>query len=418
MAYILSKVGQSFNVPIHIYEADTEEDMNTIDLQSIPMGSKCHIINNGKWYMLNSNGKWKAMPKQVQPDWNQNDDTAADYVKNRPFYSETKTVTVENATDVVLDGFPVFAIGDTITVNVDGVEHSLVAYNDEGIVTIGDTLSSLDNGEGQLGWQIWVNGEVVVFSAKEAHTVSYLGIDYHHKIDPKYLPDIDNPLNITGATVSQIAKITAVDGTGNPTAWAPVDMPDALPNPNALTFTGAVTGSYDGSAPVSVEIPSGGGSGSSENWRLVNTVTTTEDVADIRITQDSDGNPLSLKKVKIFAKVRGNSAGLSTWCRITVNNLTNNFYSDIQNTFAAKEGQDYYNYARADFAIYAGRLMLELLLRSANNAASKNTLWWINNSGCFENYPDVVDAITSIRMWSSSAGIGAGTELMIYGVDA
>ena len=29
-----------------------------------------------------------------------------------------------------------------------------------------------------------------------------------------------------------------------------------LPNPNALTFTGAVTGSYDGSAPLSVNIPS------------------------------------------------------------------------------------------------------------------------------------------------------------------
>ena len=227
-----------------------------------------------------------------------------------------------------------------------------------------------------------------------------------------------NPLNITGATVGQIAKITAVDDTGKPTAWETVDMPDKLPNPNALTFTGAVTGSYDGSAPLEVEIPSGGGSGGAENWRLVNTVTAAEDVSNIMITQDSDGNPLSLKRVKIFAKVRGNSASLSTWCRITVNNLTNNFYCDLQNTFAAKEGQDNYNYARADFAIYAGRLMLELLLRSANNAASKNTLWWVSNSGCFENYPDVVDAITSIRMWSASAGIGAGTELMIYGVDA
>ena len=34
------------------------------------------------------------------------------------------------------------------------------------------------------------------------------------------------------------------------------DIPIKLPNPNALTFTGAVEGSYDGSAPVSVEIPS------------------------------------------------------------------------------------------------------------------------------------------------------------------
>ena len=34
------------------------------------------------------------------------------------------------------------------------------------------------------------------------------------------------------------------------------DIPSALPNPNVLTFTGAVTGSYDGSAPMSVKIPS------------------------------------------------------------------------------------------------------------------------------------------------------------------
>ena len=33
-------------------------------------------------------------------------------------------------------------------------------------------------------------------------------------------------------------------------------IPNKLPNPKALTFTGAVTGSYDGSNPVSVEIPS------------------------------------------------------------------------------------------------------------------------------------------------------------------
>ena len=61
MANILRKVGQSFNVPVHTYEADTEEDMNSIDIQGIPMGSKCHIIYDGKWYMLNSEGKWEAM---------------------------------------------------------------------------------------------------------------------------------------------------------------------------------------------------------------------------------------------------------------------------------------------------------------------------------------------------------------------
>ena len=34
------------------------------------------------------------------------------------------------------------------------------------------------------------------------------------------------------------------------------DIPSALPNPNALTFTGAVTGTYDGSAAKTVNIPS------------------------------------------------------------------------------------------------------------------------------------------------------------------
>ena len=39
---------------------------------------------------------------------------------------------------------------------------------------------------------------------------------------------------------------------------AAVDIPTTLPNPNALTFTGAVNATYDGQTAVSVEIPSGG----------------------------------------------------------------------------------------------------------------------------------------------------------------
>ena len=37
------------------------------------------------------------------------------------------------------------------------------------------------------------------------------------------------------------------------------DIPTKLPNPNPLTFTGAVTGIYDGSEALTVEISSGGG---------------------------------------------------------------------------------------------------------------------------------------------------------------
>ena len=53
----------------------------------------------------------------------------------------------------------------------------------------------------------------------------------------------------------------AVEGgyTGTETEFAAklaAEMPDKLPNPNAITFTGAVTGSYDGSAAMTVNIPS------------------------------------------------------------------------------------------------------------------------------------------------------------------
>ena len=40
------------------------------------------------------------------------------------------------------------------------------------------------------------------------------------------------------------------------------DIPTKLPNPNSLTFTGAVTGNYDGSESLTVEIPSCGSGGS------------------------------------------------------------------------------------------------------------------------------------------------------------
>lgn len=43
-----------------------------------------------------------------------------------------------------------------------------------------------------------------------------------------------------------------------------------VPNPNKLTFSGAVTGEYDGSAPVNIEIPQPGGGVISENKLTVN----------------------------------------------------------------------------------------------------------------------------------------------------
>lgn len=69
---------------------------------------------------------------------------------------------------------------------------------------------------------------------------------------PSTLPN-PNALTFTGA-VNETYDGSAAKSVAIPT------VPEALKNPYKLTFTGAVTAEYDGSSEVSVEIPSGGGS--------------------------------------------------------------------------------------------------------------------------------------------------------------
>lgn len=73
-------------------------------------------------------------------------------------------------------------------------------------------------------------------------------------------------MDITGATVGQIAKIAAVDASGVPTAWSPVDM------------------------------PTGGGG---ETWELIRSLELSADVAKVVINEDNAGNAFALKKAYI-----------------------------------------------------------------------------------------------------------------------
>lgn len=70
----------------------------------------------------------------------------------------------------------------------------------------------------------------------------------------------DLSLGVTGATVGQIAKITAVDAQGKPTAWSPVDMPSG---------------------------------GDAIKWYLAASRITDEKTNEIIITEDDEGTPLS-----------------------------------------------------------------------------------------------------------------------------
>ena len=75
-----------------------------------------------------------------------------------------------------------------------------------------------------------------------------------------------------------------------------ITIPEKLPNPQKLTFGGAVTAEYDGSAPLSVEIPSGGGV---DSWELVNSVTTSEEVTTVEISTNSNGETFSHENILV-----------------------------------------------------------------------------------------------------------------------
>lgn len=78
-------------------------------------------------------------------------------------------------------------------------------------------------------------------------------------------------------------------------------IPTALPNPNALTFTGAATGSYNGSSPVEINIPEGGGTGV--------TVDTTLSVAGQAADAKATGDAISSLSEEIANKT---GTGFST----------------------------------------------------------------------------------------------------------
>lgn len=107
----------------------------------------------------------------------------------------------------------------------------------------------------------------------------------------------DLSLGLTGATVGQIAKITAVDETGKPTAWEPVDIPSGRTD-ISLGLTAATVGQTvkvkavdtDGKPTAWEAVDMAGGS---VEWYEVIDTEITEAVHNLMISTDKNGRPIS-----------------------------------------------------------------------------------------------------------------------------
>lgn len=143
----------------------------------------------------------------VQSDWNQNDSTAADYVKNRPFYTAyVETVLVEESTvsfyaynsgvytaNVNKQKFSA-TVGETYKVSWDGTTYECACVDYSGSKVIGNLSimgAGSDTGE-PFVMSVNTGNLIAIFTVdtSESHTISISGdAESAVKIDRKYLPE-------------------------------------------------------------------------------------------------------------------------------------------------------------------------------------------------------------------------------------
>lgn len=146
---------------------------------------------------------------KVQPDWNQNDESAADYIKNRPFYEEITEVVIlpetrfmiteaQDTSVLALQFSHPLEIGKEYIVTLDGVTKTYTAATEaryEGRI-IFITNTSIDEMNDGNGWAIGFEEEssALIFSSSDVslygmHTISISDkVTETHKINSKYIP--------------------------------------------------------------------------------------------------------------------------------------------------------------------------------------------------------------------------------------
>ena len=161
----------------------------------------------------------EAIEGGVQSDWNQNDDTQPDYVKNRPFYAgdPVETVLLQETTATFADKGDNYQaaisvdfsleIGTTYKVSWDGTVYSCVCYEFSGVPAIGNqyiSTSTSDTGEPFIAAVNPNNGTLMILTqdTSASHTISISEIvALITKIGVKYIPELPymDKSNPTGA---------------------------------------------------------------------------------------------------------------------------------------------------------------------------------------------------------------------------
>ena len=139
------------------------------------------------------------------PDWNQNDATASDYIKNRPFYTgdPVETVLVEESTASFTNSDGMYmaqfqstfsaTVGEIYKVYWDGAAYECTCVEFNGSPSIGNlSIAGAGSDTGEPFLMLVLNGTGIYISTADtsaSHTFSISGlVPEVVKIDEKYLP--------------------------------------------------------------------------------------------------------------------------------------------------------------------------------------------------------------------------------------
>ena len=256
-----------------------------------------------------------------------------------------------------------------------------------GIASIKQTATSTADGGDNVFTVTLTNGTSATFTVKNGRTGSTgaTGADGQPGADGKSAYQYAQEGGYTGTETEFAAKLAE-------------EMPDKLPNPNALTFTGAVTGAYDGSEPLTVEIPSGGGGGITGFRRVVDT-TLTEAAEIVNLTTDINGNTFRLSECYLFIDAACTEADAITY-------IPNGYWApDTYMVSKQKTATDYpYNFTA--YACGGSDHFFGFELRHRTGASMN----YYNSNKSANWYP-----ITSYKL---SGKFAKGARFVIFGRDA
>ena len=241
MAYILEKIGNTYNLPKKYFTCDAKSDLDGISLIDVPIGSEAYCILEEESYILDSNKQWhkkkigEDITEQAQADLSQTDSTQADYVKGvirqeslpegYP-YKEIKT-TLDGTFEFADSGYNhmyvhaitdenfIYVDGESYTVIWDGEAYQCVATTLNGMLILGNLAIAAVGSDTGEPFVFGIDGTIkLIYTTDTAstHTITVSG-EIVHTMDNKYL-SLQNSNIINDLAIGSLKTCNAKEATG------------------------------------------------------------------------------------------------------------------------------------------------------------------------------------------------------------